>query len=186
MLIAEDMQRSRSPKKTERSASMRMIKQAPLPPTVPVAQEVVNVNVNESHSLFVKQSSHYECVPVDPSSVAVKTGADEDGYIVPMRVKDKKFAASSIHRHSMSSFNPKGGRRAPPIPVPVPFPVPQPNEEHSNYQQQHPAAYAAPLNLTGRRKDSRPESQHFQLEDHYGTVTGANFQALAQLLEQVR
>jgi hypothetical protein len=23
------------------------------------------------------------------------------------------------------------------------------------------------------------------LEDHYGTVTGANFQALAQLLEQV-
>ena len=26
---------------------------------------------------------------------------------------------------------------------------------------------------------------HVKLEDHYGTVTGANFQALAQLLEQV-
>lgn len=37
------------------------------------------------------------------------------------------------------------------------------------------------------RLSSRQSRQdlHVKLEDHYGTVTGANFQALAQLLEQV-
>jgi hypothetical protein len=37
--------------------------------------------------------------------------------------------------------------------------------------------------LSGVRQSR--QDLHVKLEDHYGTVTGANFQALAQLLEQV-
>ena len=95
----------------------------------------------------------------------MKSSADEDGYIVPMRMKSKSFTSSAIHRHSMSSFHPPSGRCSGDG---------QPDADSSNY--------STPLQRGGRPslRQSRQE-----LEDHYGTVTGANFQALAQLLEQV-
>lgn len=98
-------------------------------------------------------------------SVALHTGADEDGYIIPLRMKSTpSFSAGSSGRpQSLTSFLP-------------------PTEGSGSA-----AGPSAPL-----RRNSRPSLRqskvdlHVKLEDHYGTVTGANYQALAQLLEQVR
>lgn len=104
-----------------------------------------------------KDGLHYDSV-----SVQQQPSADEDGYIVPLRMKSTPSFSSgssgsgSVHRHSLSSFMPpeSGG-------------------------------------VVGvSRRNSRPslrqsrQDLHVKLEDHYGAVTGANYQALAQLLEQ--
>ena len=107
---------------------------------------------------------HYDCVSIQqqqPSPVHKPT-ADEDGYIIPMRMKSSpsfssvsSSSVSSGQRHSLTSFQ--------------------------------PAQEGPPSRRSSRLSGVRQSRQdlHVKLEDHYGTVTGANFQALAQLLEQV-
>jgi hypothetical protein len=113
---------------------------------------------------------HYDCVSIQqqqqqqqrqPSPVH-KPAADEDGYIIPMRMKSSpsfssvsSSSASSGQRHSLTSFQPA--------------------------QEGPPSRRSS--RLSGVRQNR--QDLHVKLEDHYGTVTGANFQALAQLLEQV-
>ena len=109
-------------------------------------------------SFFFKDGLHYDCVSIQQPPV--KPAADEDGYIIPMRMKSSPSfssvstsSASPSQRHSLTSFHPPQEGQPPPR----------------------------------RRSGVRQSRQdlHVKLEDHYGTVTGANFQALAQLLEQV-
>jgi len=110
---------------------------------------------------------HYDSVSV--AQPAVKS--DEDGYIVPMRIKSTpSFSAGSGNgqRHSLSSFM---------------APVGSSDSSASSTQSssnRRASTYAKPSPSRHSRLDL-----HVKLEDHYGTVTGANFQALAQLLEQV-
>ena len=99
----------------------------------------------------------------------MKASADEDGYIVPLRMKStpsfsSSSSAGSSQRLSLTSFNPPSGA----------------------YQQ--PASLLAASGSRAARPGGIRQSRmdlHIKLENHYGTVTGANFQALAQLLEQV-
>lgn len=117
---------------------------------------------------------HYDCVTIgqqQPATGLMKASADEDGYIVPLRMKStpsfsSSSSAGSSQRLSLTSFNPPSGA----------------------YQQ--PASLASGSDASRRTlrpggiRQSRMDL-HIKLENHYGTVTGANFQALAQLLEQV-
>lgn len=130
---------------------------------------------------------HYDCVTIGQQqqqptltsgSGLMKANADEDGYIIPLRMKPtpsfssaSSSSAGSSQRLSLTSFNP---------------PV--------AYHQQQPASLtSSDASTPSSRRTLRPggirQSRmdlHIKLENHYGTVTGANFQALAQLLEQVR
>lgn len=107
----------------------------------------------------------------------MKASADEDGYIIPLRMKSTPSFSSagsssstgSSHRLSLTSFSP------------------------AYQQQQQQSLTSSDASTPASRRTLRPggirQSRldlHMKLENHYGTVTGANFQALAQLLEQVR
>ena len=111
-----------------------------------------------SSSMRIKDGPHYDCVAIKPS-------ADDDGYIIPLRMKSTPSfssgsSGSSSQRHSLSSFMP-------------------PESSLGGVSANQPL-----------RRNSRPslrqsrQELHVKLEDHYGAVTGANYQALAQLLEQ--
>ena len=128
-----------------------------------------------ANSIRAKESIttlHYDSVLIPPPTAATGGAAatkssDEDGYIVPMRIKSTpSFSAGSngqlSQRHSLTSFM-------------------TPSDSSSSSTQSRPkSTYAKPAPTRTSRLDL-----HVKLEDHYGTVTGANFQALAQLLEQV-
>ncbi|EFX74210.1 hypothetical protein DAPPUDRAFT_109115 [Daphnia pulex] len=140
---AGDIRNGIMPKKPERSASLRT-RERSMP----------------YDSLELKQQQQQQ-QQQQPSPVHKPT-ADEDGYIIPMRMKSSpsfssvsSSSASSGQRHSLTSFQPaqEGG---------------PPSRRSSR--------------LSGVRQSR--QDLHVKLEDHYGTVTGANFQALAQLLEQ--
>ena len=118
----------------------------------------ISRSISNLFLFFFKDGLHYDCVSIQQPPV--KPAADEDGYIIPMRMKSSPSfssvstsSASPSQRHSLTSFHPPQEGQPPPR----------------------------------RRSGVRQSRQdlHVKLEDHYGTVTGANFQALAQLLEQV-
>ncbi|XP_032793863.2 platelet binding protein GspB [Daphnia magna] len=142
-----DIRNGMTPKKPERSASMRTRERS---------------TTYDSHALESKQDGlHYDCVSIQQPSPVNKPTADEDGYIIPMRMKSSpsfssvsSSSASSGQRHSLTSF--------------------QPTQEGPPSRRCN--------RLSGMRQSR--QDLHVKLEDHYGTVTGANFQALAQLLEQ--
>ena len=121
---------------------------------------------------------HYGCVSIQHSQQQQQQqqqqqpeAADEDGYIIPVRMRSlsQSFSAatSPIYRHSMSSFNP-------------------PSAGSAGSPQAGAIRNAGSESNNNKWSNNRSGDLRMKMEDHYGTVISANYQALSQLLDQVR
>ena len=123
---------------------------------------------------------HYGCVSIQHPQQP--EAADEDGYIIPVRMRplSQSFSAATSpthgHRHSMTSFNP---------PSAATTASPQPGAIRSAGSESNNNIQNNNNNVNNKWNNNRSADLRMKMEDHYGTVISANYQALSQLLDQV-